>query len=118
MTLTCNFYTQCDFARQEWDSNTQECNAQDWFLHAEYDFHTQSVIFNEEYGFHSNESNFNTYACEYDTLECDNDTHEYDLYMPSIISTRIVITTLTTVISTTKRPKEWFMHAECDFDMF
>jgi hypothetical protein len=72
--------------------------AQDWFLHAEYDILTQSVILHAECGFHPQENNFNTYACEYYMHECDFYTLECDFYTKSLISTRSVISTNMNVI--------------------
>jgi hypothetical protein len=65
-------------------------DAQDWYLHAENDFHTQCVILHAEWSFHTPESNFDTYACEYDTHKCDKNTHEFDLYTQSVIYARTV----------------------------
>jgi hypothetical protein len=62
-------------------------HAQYWFLHVEYDFHTQSVILYADY---INECNFDTYEFDYDTLECDYDTLECDLHTQGVISTRRV----------------------------
>jgi hypothetical protein len=73
-----------------------------WFLHAEYDFHTQSVVLSVECSFRSHESNFDTYASEFDTYEWDNYTLEGDLYTQSVFSTRIVILIRTNVITTLK----------------
>jgi hypothetical protein len=67
------------------------------------------VILHAECCFHSRESNFNTYAFEYNNNKCDNDMYECDLYTqsvsyfytPSVILTRMsVILILTNVIST------------------
>jgi hypothetical protein len=117
-------------------NNTHECD----FNTHKNDFYTQSTIFIRRVrfphawcGFHTHESNFDTYACKYDTHECDNNTlkcnlcmqneilyAECDFYTQSVNFTRIVtltrtnkITALTTVI---QHPQKWFLHAECGYD--
>jgi hypothetical protein len=75
------------------------------------------VILHAECGFHSHESNFDTYACLYDTHECVNDMLEWNFYMQSVISIRIVIFTRTNMI-TFPNKREWFLHEECDFETY
>jgi hypothetical protein len=56
-----------------------------WFIHAECDLYTQSVISiwrvwfqHAQMWFPHAECDFDTYECDYDTNECDYDPHECD----------------------------------------
>jgi hypothetical protein len=48
------------------------------------------VILHADYGYHTHESNVDTYEFEYDIHECDNDTLEGDFCTQSVIFTCIV----------------------------
>jgi hypothetical protein len=62
-----------------------------WFLHAECNFYTQSVISTRSV----------IYKCDYDTHDCDFHTHKSEFYTQSVILTRMsVVMTRTTVINT------------------
>jgi hypothetical protein len=89
-----NFYTQCVILHKI-DIYTQSTISlrRVWF-------YSQSVILHKGCGFHSKENNVDTFGSKYDTHEYDNDTHECDLCMQSVISTRIVVLTRTNVITT------------------
>jgi hypothetical protein len=64
------------------------------FLHAEYDFHTHSVVLHADCGIHWHESNFDICLWEYNTHECDFTTHKSDFYTQTVIllHSRVIMT--------------------------
>jgi hypothetical protein len=78
-----------------------------WFINAECDFHSHSVISTHRVYFLHAEINFHTkcdletHKCDYDTHDCDFNMHKSDFYTQSVILTRMsVITTRASVIYT------------------
>jgi hypothetical protein len=137
----CNFYTHSVILTHTsviltriWYSQVLFRHARVWFIHAEYDYHAQSLISTRSVistgpkvilirtrlkslrriRLSHTKWDFDKYVCRYDTHDCDSNTHKSDICTKSVILTRMsVISTRTTVIILARVE---FQHNTCDFN--